>query len=115
MSVGTGDRAHNLLEERLDHWSHALITGDNEQTAQISTTISIAEDNQASILEAGSHSALELLKRIDLKSRFLADNIAKDNVAIHYVQTDQMIADIVTKNSQNQTFFALMKLHEMVG
>lgn len=66
--------------------------------------VSIAEDNQACIREAKNPGSSELSKHIDVKFQFLVDNIQKGIVDIHYVPTENMAADLFTKNLKRIRF-----------
>jgi len=63
-------------------------------------TIKIYTDNQASkkIMENGEINTSKL-KHISVRYHFNRDNIAKKKVKLEYIDTENMLADILTKDS----------------
>lgn len=66
--------------------------------------ISIGEENQACIFDATSPTFSEHTKHISLRYCYLGDHIRKNDVNIQCVQTNDMIADILTKNLGTQKY-----------
>lgn len=71
--------------------------------------VCIGEDNQACISETLNPVLSDLSKHIDLKYQFLVDHIRKGDVGIRYVCTEEMIADILSKNLSAQNFGQLVR------
>jgi hypothetical protein len=44
------------------------------------------------------------IKHIDIKYFWITEQIKAETVEIHYIQTDEMIADILTKGLSNEKF-----------
>jgi len=72
--------------------------------------ISIGEDNQSCISDAKSPVLSSYSKHVDIKYRYLVQNIENGNIGIHYVPTDEMIADAFTKNLTNSKFNQFVKM-----
>lgn len=75
--------------------------------------VSIAEDNQGCISEAKNPGSSEFSKHVDVKFQFLVDNIQKGLVGIHYISTEDMAADLFTKNLKRVRFEKLRDLIHM--
>lgn len=68
----------------------------------------IGKDNQACNADSLDPLLSDLSKHIDLKCQFLVDHIGKGDVKLCYVPTEDMAADILTKNWSAQKFGHLM-------
>ena len=64
--------------------------------AQILPTV-ISEDNQ-SCISMTKHSEHKRTKHIDIKFHFLRDLVRDGVISVHYVPTESMVADIMTKH-----------------
>lgn len=51
---------------------------------------------------------MNLSKHVNVKYQFMVDHVSKENVQLHYVWTNLMIADILTKNSRNAKIVNLL-------
>lgn len=70
--------------------------------------ICIGEDNQAFIADARNPRVSDLSKHIDLKFQFPLDDVRKGNVKIRYLETENMTADMLTKNLGTAKFSKLI-------
>ncbi|TID30419.1 hypothetical protein CANINC_000997 [Pichia inconspicua] len=58
----------------------------------------INEDNQGAIALASHPSNHGRTKHIDIKYHFIRDHVAKKDCVINSIRTDEMVADVLTKN-----------------
>jgi hypothetical protein len=73
--------------------------------------ITIHEDNQSTIaLINKGHSTSERTRHINIRYFFLKDRIDSGEIKIDYIQTEEMIADILTKPLQGKLFIKLRNL-----
>lgn len=75
--------------------------------------ISISENNQACIADAENHTLSDKSKHIDLKCQFFVDNVRKGNLRLRSVTTENVVADMFTKNLSVIEFCRLVKLAGM--
>lgn len=80
-----------------------------KSTVQNLFDVCIAEDNQASILDAIIPTLSKLSNYIDLKYLFLVDNDHERNAELRYVKSKDMVADFLTKFDSTQKFQHLMR------
>lgn len=72
--------------------------------------ISVGEDNQACISDATNAAVSDHSKYAAIRYFFLVDNIENGNVQIHYVNTNDIVADVLTKNLSVQKFIRFVNL-----
>lgn len=63
----------------------------------IETKINVFEDNQACIKIIKNPENITRVKHIDIKLKFLVDNINKNNITINYICSEKQLGDIFTK------------------
>jgi hypothetical protein len=82
-------------------WCRTLLeeTGFKQQTA---TTI--YEDNNPCIQVAETRKHLPGVKHIEVRYHFIRERIARNEITLKRKRTDEMIADIFTKNLSPSTF-----------
>jgi len=69
-----------------------------------STTITLFSDSQGAIALANNPISFKRNKHIDVKFHFIREHVQKGVLRLRYVGTQQMIADILTKQSGRQQF-----------
>ena len=72
----------------------------------------IREDNQSAICMATNPVFHARTKHVDLKYHFVRDHVEKKTIVLEYCPTENMTADILTKNLQAPWF---VKLREQLG
>ena len=75
-------------------------------------TIDICGDNQGSIFNASNPSVDKRMKHIDIRYHYIKECIEEKKVRLHYIPTQEQIADLLTKNL---TADKLKKLVIMMG
>lgn len=75
--------------------------------------ISTGEDNIFYIKGAQSLFVLELSRHKDVKYQFLVDHVEKRDVMVHFVPTDEMVADVLTQNLGRARLQKLVKYVRM--
>ena len=63
----------------------------------ISLPTTIREDNQGAIAIAKNPIGHKRTKHIDIKHHFIREAVHDETIALEYCQTNQMVADILTK------------------
>ena len=76
------------------------------------TAIVIYEDNQSAISIAKNPQFHGGVKQINIKFHFVQDQVSNINIKLVYCQTDDMIADMLTKALRRVKF---EKFREMAG
>ena len=66
--------------------------------------VELFEDNQNAILYANNCDNNRKSKHIDVRYRFINDEIAKGKISVKYVKSENQIADIFTKSLDYETF-----------
>lgn len=64
---------------------------------QKESIVEIYEDNQSTIALASNHIHNDRSKHIDVRYHYIRDMVEKGKVKIHYIQTKQQTADVLTK------------------
>lgn len=72
--------------------------------------ITIYEDNQATISISNDNICSRKTKHIDIKFHFVRDQISKNVICLKYCNTDNMIADILTKGLTHEKFIRCRKM-----
>ena len=79
---------HLLAELELDVQPQSIVWGDNQSTLQISENGVIGERT----------------KHIDIKYKFICENIESDTIKVAYIRTEKQQADIFTKALRHEVF-----------
>ena len=76
-----------------------------EQGIKVTDNI-LYQDNKSAILleKNGRASSSKRTKHIEIRYNYVADHIAKDDLAVVWCPTDKMIADYLTKPLQGKMF-----------
>lgn len=77
---------------------------------EISFGISIGKDNMGSLRRAKNQVVSYFSADLNLKYKFLVDHITKGDINIHHVPTNQMIANLHTKNLKEIKFDEMLEL-----
>lgn len=85
----------------------------DENTVKAISKISIVRENQACIADAKTPVLSEYTKPFDIKYRYLVDNIAKEDIGIHNVPTEDMVADVFTENVEAEKFKTFVHMFGM--
>ena len=70
----------------------------------------IYEDNQAAICMSKNPQSHGKSKHIEIKYHFIREQISKKNIELKYCQTENMVADMLTKGLGKERFQKLIKL-----
>lgn len=72
--------------------------------------VPIGEDNQACLADVRNEGLWDLLKHVDLKYQLIVDYVRKGELWVENVSSEEMAADILTKNLSTQQFETLREL-----
>ena len=70
--------------------------------------VTLYEDNQSTILIAEEEPQRERTKHIELRFKFIKERIENNELYLDYLNTDDMIADMFTKPSNQQRMSMLI-------
>lgn len=71
--------------------------------------VSIFEDNQGCMRIAEDPKEHKLMKHVDTKYHFVRELVQNEVIDLHYIRTDDQIADVMTKPLQKRQFIKLRK------
>lgn len=72
--------------------------------------IYVGDDNKACIYDTENYALSKFSRHVDLTYQFIVDHVRKEDVSLGYVSTDQMAANMMTKNQTKQKFMSLMRI-----
>lgn len=75
--------------------------------------ITLGEDNMGCIRDAQTPVISDLSKHVDIKYQFLVDHVRRGNVKLQFVPTNEMLADILTKNLKKVKFGGMIRMINM--
>ncbi|KAJ8717783.1 hypothetical protein PYW07_005713 [Mythimna separata] len=77
----------------------------------INKSMVIYSDNQSSIKLSGSDGYHSRTKHIDVRHHFIRDKVLEGTIEVRYIQTDEMVADALTKaTTYSKLFFCSSKM-----
>ena len=72
-------------------------------------------DNQSAISMTGNPVHHSLTKHISIRYHFIRDHLMEETIELHFVPTDQQLADIFTKPLAEAVFIKLVNELEMIS
>ena len=79
------------------------------------TKVPIYCDNQSAIAMTGNPVQHSLTKHIRIRYHFIREHVQQKEIAIHFIPTDQQLADIFTKPLPEAVFVKLVNELGMLG
>ena len=75
-----------------------------------SEAVDLLVDNKSAIDLAKNHVSHDKSKHIDIKFRFLKDQVSKGKIRLQHCRTEKQLADIMTKSLKSERFKELREL-----
>ena len=72
-------------------------------------------DNQSAITMTGNPVQHSMTKHISIRYHFIREHVEKGTIELHFVTTDQQLADIFTKPLSEEVFTRLVSKLRMVS